>query len=57
MFQSTLPRLRETLLNGGWRSDYYRTSVTTKLAMGLTYVALLAILIPQLLRFHPWSQL
>jgi Zn-dependent protease len=57
VFQSTLPRLRETLFNGGWRSDYYRTSITTKLAMGLTYLALLAILIPQLLRFHPWSQL
>ena len=57
VFQSTLPRLRETLLNGGWRSEYYRTSMTTKIGMGLTYLALLAILIPQLLRFHPWSQL
>jgi len=56
VFQSTLPRLRETLLNGGWRSAYYRTSLTTKIGMGLTYLALLAILVPQLLLFHPWSQ-
>jgi Zn-dependent protease len=57
VFQSTLPRLRDTLLRGGWRAAYYRTSIVTKLGMGLTYLALLAILIPQLLRFHPWSQL
>jgi Zn-dependent protease len=57
VFQSTLPRLRETLLDGGWRTAYYQTSMVTKLGIGLTYLALLAILIPQLFRLHPWSQL
>ena len=57
VFQSTLPRLRQTLLGGGWRSDYYRTSWMTKAAIAMTYLALLAVLAPLLLRFHPWSQL
>jgi Zn-dependent protease len=57
VFQSTLPRLRQTLLGGGWRDPYYQTTPPTKAAMALTYAALLLVLVPKLIEFHPWSAL
>lgn len=57
VFQSTLPRLRQTLLEGGWRRPYYKTTLATKLAIGGTYLALLLVLVPKLIELHPWSGL
>lgn len=55
ILRSTIPRLRQTILNGGWRNPYYQTSWQTKVAMSLTWLALLAVLVPELIRLHPWS--
>jgi Zn-dependent protease len=55
ILRSTIPRLRETIFKGGWRNRYYQTTWLTKAIMSLTWLALLAVLVPELIRLHPWS--
>lgn len=49
ILQSTFPRLKQTLLHGGWKNPYYKIGWKPRIAIGAVYLGVIAILVPAFL--------